>query len=153
MAPEIEAGALLTKREPYHGWAADMWAYGALVFELLEGKPAFRGASTQQLNMRIVRASHEEFTSATPPPARSLVKKLLLLDGSMRMPARSAVAHGWFNSIRRRHAADGPSMAVEADAQYVAALPVGHGEPPSRPVTAGAEAEAPEHAPEAVEIV
>lgn len=113
MAPEIEAGASLTRgggREPYHGWAADMWAYGALVFECLEGKPAFRGASNQQLNMRIVRASHEAFSAATPPPARHLIKKLLLVEPTARMPARGVLAHGWLAPYRKREAAE---MAAE----------------------------------------
>ena len=53
MAPE------LSRREPYHGWACDMWAFGALVYEMLEGKAAFRGSSMEQLNIRIMRTSHE----------------------------------------------------------------------------------------------
>jgi len=112
MAPEIEA---LGKREAYLGWAADMWAYGAMVFELLEGKPAFRGASNQQLNMRIVRASHEAFSSATPPPARGLIKRLLIVDAPNRLAARDAIAHPWLASCRPRgEAAEEPRPPPDA---------------------------------------
>ena len=91
MAPEIEAGAPMSRgggKEPYVGWCADVWAYGALVFELLEGKPAFRGASNQQLNMRIVRASHEAFSAASGPAPRGLIKRLLVLEPSSRLPMK-----------------------------------------------------------------
>ena len=70
MSPEL-AGASLQSRKPYDAPAVDMWAFGALIFEMLEGKPAFRASSIEQLNMRINKASHESFTQATPPPARS----------------------------------------------------------------------------------
>lgn len=90
MAPE------LSRREPYHAWAVDMWAYGALTFEMLEGKPAFRGSSMEQLNIRIIRGSHEAFTVATPPKARALIKALLCVDATTRLPAREALKVEWF---------------------------------------------------------
>ena len=97
MAPEI-AGACLARREPYLGAPCDMWAFGALVFEMLEGKPAFRAASLEQLKMRIVRASHEAFTAASPQPARALIKGCLELDAATRKTAKKAVASPWFVS-------------------------------------------------------
>jgi len=93
MAPE------LSRREPYHAWAVDMWAFGCVIYELLEGKPAFRGSSMEQLNIRIVRASHEAFTSATPHAARALVKDLLTIDVAHRSPARIALQHQWFAAV------------------------------------------------------
>ena len=93
MAPE------LSRREPYTAWAVDMWAYGCLVFEMLEGKPAFRGSSMEQLTIRIVRASHEAFTSATPPAARPLIKDCIVVDVAQRRPARVVLQHPWFASV------------------------------------------------------
>ena len=89
MAPE------LSRREPYRAWAVDMWAFGCLLYEMLEGKAAFRGSSMEQLNIRIVRASHEAFTAATPAAARHLIKSLLVIDVDNRMSARAALAHAW----------------------------------------------------------
>ena len=43
MAPE------LARHEPYHAWACDMWALGAVIYEMLENKPAFRGSSMEQV--------------------------------------------------------------------------------------------------------
>jgi len=111
MAPEIEATGT---RAPYHGWAADMWSYGAMVYELLEGKPAFRGSSTQQLAMRVVRASHEAFTAATPQPARALIKRLLVVDPEKRLAASDCLANAsWFaprRSARAMPAAEPPLL-------------------------------------------
>ena len=94
MAPE------LSKREPYHGWACDVWAFGALVFEMLEGRPAFRGASMEQLGIRIMRASHEAFSGATPPTARALIKGMLQIDPMSRTPANQAIEHPWFQTAK-----------------------------------------------------
>ena len=80
----------------YHGWACDVWAYGALLFEMLEGRPAFRGSSMEQLNIRIMRASHEAFGSQTPPGARHLIKQFLVVDPTVRCTAAHALEHGWF---------------------------------------------------------
>ena len=69
MAPE------LTKREPYHAWGVDVWAYACVLFEMLEGRPAFRGASMEQLGIRIMRASHVPAQRDRPNPASLLVLK------------------------------------------------------------------------------
>jgi len=110
MAPE------LSRREPYHAWACDVWAYGALIFEMLEGRAAFRGSSMEQLNIRIMRASHEAFTGATPPPARALVKSMLLVEPTSRLPAASAVEHAWFvpHAAAAPIAAAAPPVVAEA---------------------------------------
>ena len=89
MAPE------LAKREPYAAWAVDMWAFGALVYEMLENKPAFRGSSMEQMQIRILRGSHEAFGQAVPQAARALIRSLLQVDVTVRMPARDALAHPW----------------------------------------------------------
>jgi len=100
MAPE------LSRREPYHAWAVDMWAFGALTFEMLEGKPAFRGSSMEQLNIRIMRASHEAFTGSTPPQARAVIKSLLVVDAENRLQASKALELEFFSGHR---AASGPT--------------------------------------------
>lgn len=102
MAPEIEASG---SKEPYAGWAADMWALACCMFELLEGKPAFRGASVTQLNMRLVRASHEAFTAATPQQARALIKRILIMDAEKRLNAHQVMGGMWFAPNRRAAAA------------------------------------------------
>ena len=104
MAPE------LSRREPYHGWACDVWAYAALCFEMLEGRPCFRGSSMEQLNIRIMRASHEAFTPATPSAARQLIKSLLVIDPNQRLQSSQIVEHHWFTG---QAAAPAPSMTAD----------------------------------------
>lgn len=95
MAPEI-AGAAMTRREAYDGMAVDVWAFGAVTFEVLEGKPPFRGASLQQISMRILAASHEAFSQATSPVARNLLKSLFVKDPTKRPTAQQVLSHDWF---------------------------------------------------------
>jgi serine/threonine protein kinase len=121
MAPEI-AGASLARREPYHGWAVDMWAFGAMLFEMLEGKPAFRGSSMEQLNIRIVRASHESFTSASAAPARNLIKRCFELDAASRLTGQAAVEHAWFAQRRRESQEASVPAMVEAPVEVPAAV-------------------------------
>ena len=78
-----------------------MWAFGALVFEMLEGKTAYRGSSMEQLNMRIVRASHEAYSSQSPPAARALIKKTFEVEPLARLTAHDAARHPWFTELRR----------------------------------------------------
>lgn len=118
MAPEI-AGASLARREPYLGGPCDIWAFGALVFEMLEGKTAFRGSSMEQLNMRIVRASHEAHSAQSPPPARSLIKKALEIEPLARLTAHEAVRHPWFAELRKSQLANEAADALAAAPQQI----------------------------------
>ena len=85
------------------------WAYGAVIFEILEGRAAFRGSSMEQLNIRIMRGSHEAFTKATPSGARALIKALLTIDVATRMKAGDALTHPW---ITRQQPQQPPPPAV-----------------------------------------
>merc|ERR1719453_1717778 len=50
----------------------------------------------EQLNIRILRASYEAFTSATPQAARSLIRGLLTVEVGSRFPSKQALNHQWF---------------------------------------------------------
>lgn len=98
MAPEL-ATASMTSRKGYGAYEVDLWALGAMIFELLEGRPAFSGCGLAQLNERIRKASTNEFTSKTPPPAKALVKSLLRVEPTERRAAKDALAHNWFAQL------------------------------------------------------
>lgn len=89
MAPEILSKA------PYAGPPVDMWALGALVYELLHAAPAFRASSMAMLEMRILRASHTPIGAATSAGARSLIKRLLLVSPAARLSAEILLAEPW----------------------------------------------------------
>jgi len=99
MAPEI-AGAALTSGRSYMGGPVDLWAYGCLLFEMLEGKPAYRAASMEQLKMRIVRASHETFTAASSAAAQALIKSCFKLEPNARQTAEGALAHPYLRAAQ-----------------------------------------------------
>ena len=99
MAPELAApgpGA----RKPYSPREVDLWAYGAMVYELLEGRPAFSGVGLTQLNERIRRANTNAFTEKTPAQAKALIKALLKAEPEERLAAPKAQRHPWFSHLR-----------------------------------------------------
>jgi serine/threonine protein kinase len=110
MAPEL-ATAAMTSRKGYGAYEVDLWAFGAMVFELLEGRPAFSGVGLVQLNERIRKASTNEFTSKTPPAAKALVKSLLKVEPSERKAAKDTLGHGWFAQLVAEAAAPAAATA------------------------------------------
>ena len=119
MAPE------LARREPYHAWACDVWAFGAVVYEMLENRPAFRGSSMEQLNIRILRASYEAFTTATPQAARSLIRGLITIDVGSRFPSSQALQHQWFGGTGSLPAAQCGAITERAAPPPAAPSPMG----------------------------
>jgi serine/threonine protein kinase len=57
MAPELTQES----KKGYLGCPVDMWAFGALLYEMLHTRVAFNGVSEQQLHQRIRRATHATF--------------------------------------------------------------------------------------------
>ena len=87
MAPE------LSRREPYKPRPVDMWALGALIYEMMHGKPAFRGSSMEQLKMRVLRADHERLGKELSERARALLAALLVPDPAARATAAATLDH------------------------------------------------------------
>eukprot|EP00908_Phaeocystis_cordata_P004389 Transcript_14774.p1 GENE.Transcript_14774~~Transcript_14774.p1 ORF type:complete len:435 (-),score=145.79 Transcript_14774:912-2084(-) len=95
MAPELHTAQV---GDGYLGPPVDMWALGAMLYEMLHGKPAFRGASMEQLKLRIMRVSHEPFAPTTTTGAKSLVRELLQQSVEGRATARDCAMHSWLPS-------------------------------------------------------
>jgi len=74
MAPEI------VKKQPYLGPPVDVWALGTLFFEMVHNRLAFRGDNIAQLNVRIMRGSHQAFPSSTSSRVRAAIKRMLTVD-------------------------------------------------------------------------
>ena len=49
----------------YWGPPVDVWAFGCLCFETVTNKNAFNAESIQALNVRIIKASHNQFNKTT----------------------------------------------------------------------------------------
>jgi len=94
MAPEVNG------REAYDAPPVDVWALGCLIFELIHAKPCYRGATLEQLAIRILRASHEPFDATVSPAAKGLVKGMLQIDPEKRLTSADTAAHDWFAACR-----------------------------------------------------
>lgn len=85
MAPELVRGA------SYFGPPVDVWAFGCLMYELLHNRVAFRGESHAELNVRIMKGSHNKMAASVSRKCAKLLAKLLNVDANERITAAAAM--------------------------------------------------------------
>jgi 3-phosphoinositide dependent protein kinase-1 len=56
---------------------ADIWAFGCVLFQIIAGRPPFRGA-TEYLTFQKVLACEYEFPEGFDPAAKSLIERILV---------------------------------------------------------------------------
>jgi len=81
--------------------ALDLWALGCIIYQMLVGKPPFRGAS-EYLTFQLILNRQLEFPDQFPSDAKDLVDKLLVLEPSKRLGAGSyddLIKHPFFEGI------------------------------------------------------
>src|ERR1700674_4407032 len=80
MSPEQAKGKAVDKR-------TDIWAFGAVLYELLTGKPAFHGEDVTDILAAVVRAEPDwqALPAATPLQVHSLLRRCLQKDRSLRL--------------------------------------------------------------------
>jgi serine/threonine protein kinase len=68
---------------------ADIWSFGAVVYEMLVGKRAFEGASVSETLASVLKVEPhwEALPSATPASIRQLVRRCLVRDRRQRLQA------------------------------------------------------------------
>jgi serine/threonine protein kinase len=76
MAPEQARGVAVDKR-------ADIWAYGAVLYEMLTGKQPFAGATVTDTLASVLKTEPE--WDEVPPPMRQLVRRCLQKDVKKRL--------------------------------------------------------------------
>merc|ERR1712093_185848 len=96
LAPEIINSA-------GHGKAADWWAFGVLLFEMLCGYPPFFDESPWGIYEKILAGTFS-FPPHVDPVARDLVRRLLSSDrskrlGNLRNGALDVKNHQWFDGV------------------------------------------------------
>jgi len=81
MSPEQARGSQVDKR-------ADVWAFGAVLYEMLTGRMAFTGESMTDVLAAVVRADPDwaALPDAVPPAIRRLLKRCLEKDRRKRLP-------------------------------------------------------------------
>ena len=80
MSPEQARGKAVTK-------ATDIWAFGAVLYEMLTGKQAFHGEDVTDILAAVVRAEPDwsRLPADTPPAIRTLLKRCLRKDRRQRL--------------------------------------------------------------------
>jgi serine/threonine protein kinase len=79
-APE----AWLTGPAPYEGPPADIWSFGAIVYELLHGRPAFDSETLPRLSLQIRRVAHRSIAPCVSASAAALVRACFVREPMMR---------------------------------------------------------------------
>ncbi|KAL6724576.1 hypothetical protein Aduo_019455 [Ancylostoma duodenale] len=86
-----------------HNKAVDWWALGILIYEMMAGRPPFRGNNTSEIYDSIME--HKlKFPRSFNLVAKDIVKKLLEIDrtlrlGCMKNGVRDVLDHKWFQKI------------------------------------------------------
>jgi hypothetical protein len=66
-----------------------------VLFEVIHGKPAFYGATLEQLETRIRAVSLAQFDATVSAGARALVQALLKAEPKERFTAKKVLEHSW----------------------------------------------------------
>ena len=88
MAPEQAKGRVVDRR-------ADVWAFGAVLFEMLTGKRAFEGEDVTDVIASIMRAEPERsaLPNDTPPAIHKLLKRCLEKDRAKRLDSMAVARY------------------------------------------------------------
>ncbi len=109
MSPEQAKGRTADKR-------ADVWAFGAVLYEMLTGRRAFDGEDATEVIAAVVRAEPDwsAFPTDLPPNIRTLVMRCLKKDVKARI-GDMAVARFLLESPTEREASDERSVVATFD--------------------------------------
>ena len=90
----------------YIGKHVDMWALGALLFEMLHNQCAYHGVTQGDIENRIrTQGGHQEIDRELSSAARAVLHGLLTVAPSKRLRAGDLIDHPWLASQREHHAA------------------------------------------------
>lgn len=95
MAPEVidQSGATT---------ASDIWSVGAVVIELLEGKPPYAELDPMPALFRIVNDDCPPLPEGSSAVARDFLQQCFQKDGNLRISARKLIRHPWMMQARKQ---------------------------------------------------
>jgi 3-phosphoinositide dependent protein kinase-1 len=94
---EYVSPELLTAKEG--GKPTDLWAFGCIIYQLLTGRPPFKGV-TEWLTFEKIMKLDYTFPAGFPPLARDLVERLLVSDPAKRLSIEHVKNHEFFAGIQ-----------------------------------------------------
>ncbi|GKT35388.1 Kinase, PLK [Aduncisulcus paluster] len=109
-----------------HGYAADVWCIGVIMFVMLYGRVPFESTNIKEIYKRIMRLDFM-FPSSTEAPvgdeAKDLIRCLLKINPADRPSLKAVLAHPWFKQwtpdrLHRRYLKEPPEWASE---EYITA--------------------------------
>lgn len=93
VSPEL----LVEKAQPA-GKPADWWAFGCVLFQMIAGRPPFKGVNEYQ-TLQKVKNREFTFPEGFPEDAQDLINRVLTLDPAKRPSAAEIKAHCFFSDI------------------------------------------------------
>ena len=115
MAPEQAKGRAVDRR-------ADVWAFGAVLFEMLTGKRAFEGEDVTDVIASIMRAEPDwaALAANTPAAIRKLLKRCLEKDRAKRLDSMAVARY----EIQEAGAAPEPAPALAPSPRRRSLMPL-----------------------------
>ncbi|KAA0150348.1 hypothetical protein FNF29_05360 [Cafeteria roenbergensis] len=92
--PAFMAPELFGDIEEYDGFAVDIWALGATLFNLVTGRPPFLASSQMELAEKL-RTEAPEYPRGMNPHLRHLIGSMLERDVSKRASLSTIMRHDW----------------------------------------------------------
>lgn len=93
VSPEL----LVEKAQPA-GKPADWWAFGCVLFQMIAGRPPFKGVNEYQ-TLQKVKNREFTFPQGFPQDAQDLINRVLVLDPAQRPSASEIKEHRFFAEI------------------------------------------------------
>lgn len=88
VSPELLSDKYVTK-------SCDLWAYGCIIYQMVAGKPPFKGKNEFQTFQKIVKLQYS-FPPSFPVVLRDLIKKILVTNPERRFTSAQIQNHPFF---------------------------------------------------------
>ena len=100
----------------YLGRPVDMWALGAVAYEMLHNRTAFHGNTEQDIEMRIsMSGGYNDLRRSLSAAAKGLLQGLMCQEVAKRMTAADVLAHPWVRAAAQAQQVHVLEMAEVAE--------------------------------------